>query len=259
VSLFQIRTLSLLACTALVPCPARADEPVALPDASAIQVSGSASVLSQYRFRGISRSDGQPAVQADITLDHAGGLYGGVMLASEQPGEAVDFGHGEIDLYAGYQHDLGTSGTTLDLGVRGYLYPDRTHADLVELSAALDHQIGPVDLRAGLAYAPSQPSLGRTSASGNARDNVYAHVQARADVPGTPLHLHAHLGHTAGGLDFPRAYFDYRVGLGASRKAFGVDLSLVGTNLSHDATAPDPLAAWRAVRSAAVVSLSYQF
>ena len=248
--------------------PAWADDfptdPPATP--ASVSVSGTASVLSQYRFRGLSRSDGQPAVQGDLLISHTSGLYGGVTLTSAQPGPAVDFGHAEIDIYAGYDNALGGSGLMLDLGLRGYVYADRGGADLFELSAALHRQIGPIDLRAGYAYAPPQAHLGRITPDGGLRDNSYVFAEARSDIPGTALHLHAHLGHTAGGLDYTGAYTDYRIGLGASHKAWGIDLSLVGTTLSHadalarpQGPAADPLATWRAARTAGVVGLSYQF
>ncbi len=251
----------MIACALLAPAPARADDAPA-----PVTLTGTAEVLSQYRFRGLSRSDGQPAVQGELSASLSDGLYGGVLLASESPGAAVDFGHGEIDLYAGYDHALGGSGLMLDLAVRGYFYADRANAGLVELSAALDRQIGPIDLRAGLAWAPPQAHLGREAADGGLRDNIYAFADARADIPATPLHVHAHAGHTAGGLDYTGAYWDYRLGVGASHKALGIDLSLVGTNVSHAAAlaapqgpAADPESTWRAARSAGVVTVSYQF
>ncbi|WP_082701620.1 TorF family putative porin [Novosphingobium sp. FSW06-99] len=254
----------LIACAALAPVSAHAGDIVAQP--SPFSLSGSAEALSQYRFRGISRSDGQPAVQGDLSVTHTSGIYAGVTLASESPGPAVDLGHGELDVYAGYDHALGASGWMLDVGLRGYFYADRAHADLVELSAALDHQIGPIDVRAGVAWAPPQGALGRTAPGNGLRDNLYAYAQARADIPGTPFNIHAHAGHTAGGLDYTGSYWDYRVGLGASRKAVGLDLSLVGTNVSHAAAlaapqgpAADPEATWRAARRAGVITLSYQF
>ncbi len=242
------------------------DFPTDPPAVSApVAVSGTVSVLSQYRFRGLSRSDGQPAVQGDMTVSHSSGWYGGVTLSSAQPGPAVDYGHGEMDLYAGFDHALGHGGLMLDLGARGYLYAGRAGADLFELSAALHQQIGPIDVRAGYAYAPPQAHLGRDR-QGALRDNSYLFGEVRSDIPGTPLHVHGHLGHTAGGLDYTGAYSDYRLGLGASHKAWGIDLSLVGTTVSHadalmmpQGPGADPAATWRAARRAGVIGLSYQF
>ncbi len=248
------RLLVPFAFAVLAPVPASAQD-VAPP--SPLTLSGSADVFSQYRFRGLSRSDGEPAVQGDLELSHVSGVYGGLTVTSESPGPALDYGHAEVDLYAGYDHALGSSGLRVDLGLRGYIYADRAGKNLVELSAALDRQIGPVDLRAGLAYAPPQ----RVAPASTARDNTYLFAEGRSDIPGTPLSLHAHLGHTAGSLDYTGPYWDYRLGLTASHKAFGLDLSLVGTSVSHAAAlaTPDPAATWRAARSAGVITVSYQF
>eukprot|EP01037_Dinobryon_pediforme_P001775 gene1775-1805_t len=246
----------------LAPIGAQADE-TGVP--AAFSVAGTASLLSQYRFRGLSRSDNQPAVQADLSVTHVAGAYAGVTLTSESPGPAVDMGAGEIDIYAGYSHALGPGGIMLDLGLRGYVHPGRAGGDVAEIYGSLDRQIGPIDLRAGLAYAPPQAHLGH-KARGGARDNTYVFAETRADVPGTPLHLHAHGGCTAGGLDYTRSYCDYRAGLGATHKALGIDVSLVGTTLSQaDALArpqgpvPDLAQTWRVARSAVVLGFSLQF
>lgn len=43
--------------------------------ASAVTVSGSAAITSDYRFRGISQSDENIAVQSGITIAHDSGFY----------------------------------------------------------------------------------------------------------------------------------------------------------------------------------------
>jgi uncharacterized protein (TIGR02001 family) len=48
----------------------------------AAQWSGSAGVASDYRYRGVSLSDGRPSAQASVAYDHASGWYGG--LAAHQ-------------------------------------------------------------------------------------------------------------------------------------------------------------------------------
>src|SRR4051812_7182320 len=49
---------------------------------SSLSVSGGAFLLSDYRFRGISRSDEDPAVQGQITLSLPNGLYAGARATS---------------------------------------------------------------------------------------------------------------------------------------------------------------------------------
>lgn len=52
---------------------------------SSAQVSGSAAVVSDYRYRGISLSDNRPAVQLAVAYDHADGLYAGILASSARP------------------------------------------------------------------------------------------------------------------------------------------------------------------------------
>jgi uncharacterized protein (TIGR02001 family) len=53
----------------------------AIGDAPA-QVSGSATVVSDYRYRGISLSDGGPAAQAGVAYDAPGGWYAGAFVST---------------------------------------------------------------------------------------------------------------------------------------------------------------------------------
>ena len=67
---------------ALIACPAAAQS-----------VSGEASLVSDYRFRGVSLSGGHPAAQASLTLEHDSGFYGNLWGST--------LGHGsqtEVDL-----------------------------------------------------------------------------------------------------------------------------------------------------------------
>ena len=60
------RASLLFVVAALLPAAAQADDSTQPP--SPFSLSASVQALSQYRFRGISRSDGQPAVQADVAI-----------------------------------------------------------------------------------------------------------------------------------------------------------------------------------------------
>jgi uncharacterized protein (TIGR02001 family) len=46
------------------------------------QAAGSVAVVSDYRYRGISLSDGEPALQLQLDRDFASGAYAGLMLSS---------------------------------------------------------------------------------------------------------------------------------------------------------------------------------
>ena len=54
------------------------------------QVSGSVGVVSDYRYRGLSLSDGRPALQLDLSRDFDGGAYAGLMLSGARMGAGGD-------------------------------------------------------------------------------------------------------------------------------------------------------------------------
>ena len=68
----------------------------------AITVSGSATIASDYRFRGVSQSDQEMAVQGGITVAHESGLYAGVW-ASNLAGWGT-FGGANMELEIGRAH-----------------------------------------------------------------------------------------------------------------------------------------------------------
>ena len=72
--LTSVRSLvaaTLLAGTALAATPALADETDAPAD---LTVTGNAAIVTDYRFRGLSLSGGDFAVQGSINLNHSSGL-----------------------------------------------------------------------------------------------------------------------------------------------------------------------------------------
>ena len=163
---------------------------------SGLDLSGSLTLLSDYRFRGVSRSDEDPAVQAALTLSHDSGLYAGARGTTLQGLDSFrlrdptfrDFGDVELDLYAGYGAQLG-GGFSLDAGLLYYLFVGGDGAtDFAEPYASLSYLIGPVDLTAGAKYAPSQDAIGD-------EDMLYLFGQVDVSIPFRPWRFSAQLGH----------------------------------------------------------------
>ena len=116
---------TLLAGTALAATPAFADE----ADAPAeITISGNVALTTDYRFRGVSLSGGDPAIQGGITVTHETGLYVGTWSSSIRGGDY--YGEQELDLFGGWSGEV-TSGLTLDAGLLIYVYPGNEPRDLV--------------------------------------------------------------------------------------------------------------------------------
>ena len=177
-------------------------------------VNGGATLVSDYRFRGISQTDRRFAVQGTLTLTHSSGLYATVWGSSIDDYVAAG-GDQEIDLIAGWHHTW--NGTTLDVGLLYYYYPGSSSfvsgydSDFAEPYVSLAHAFGPVTAKVTANYAPSQPAL---SVGNGDEDNLYLAGDLSAAVPNTGLTLSAHVGHSFGPsyLTIGDGYTDWNVG-----------------------------------------------
>ena len=111
-----------------------ADETPASP--FGLSVTGTAALTSDYRFRGVTQTFNDPAVQAGFVLSHASGAYAGVW------GSNVDFGgtaHIELDPYIGYATTLDSFANKplLDVGLWYYAYPSESDLNWLELYGKL--------------------------------------------------------------------------------------------------------------------------
>lgn len=108
-------------------------------------LSGNVALTSDYTFRGISQSDGDPALQGGFDYaNEAGGLpfYAGVWASS------IDFAAQsaelELDVYGGIKPRLNDQ-VGFDLGVIGYLYPsasdDGAELDYLEAYAKVNFDV----------------------------------------------------------------------------------------------------------------------
>ncbi len=224
------------------------------PSNPAITVSGSVGVVSDYRFRGVSQSDEEIAVQGGITIAHDSGFYVGTWGSNLAGWGTFGGANLELDLIGGFKTKLG-EGTTLDVGLTWYMYPGGADlTDFAEPYAKISGTVGPASLTAGVAYAPRQKALGKWFNNGAAAaagtvnnpgakdDNLYLWGDAAVALTGTPLTLKAHAGHSWGqdGLA-PNAtavtptgsYWDYSVGADLTYKNLTFNVSYIGTDISN--------------------------
>lgn len=125
-----------LVCGLLALGVVRADVPTRIDGLSA---GGSLAVTSDYIYRGVSESNDEAAVQADLHLDTARGTFFGAWASTRsrrlEPGAA-----GILELYLGQRVDLGRSWSgTLSARSRQYLGAQETSDDYQELAAALSY------------------------------------------------------------------------------------------------------------------------
>ena len=153
----------------------------------AISFAGSAAFVSDYRFRGISYSNLDPAVQASLTMNTAPGFFVAMWGSSiaEYAGSNT-----EIDIYGGWTGALGPTTTTV--GLYTYNYPGSSGTFVYELYGSVAMPMGPVTGTIGLNWAPGQDNLRSSSR--------YLYGTLSAAIPGTPISLTGTLGHERGGL-----------------------------------------------------------
>ncbi len=200
--------------------------------APAITVSGSATLTSDYRFRGVSQSDEGMAVQGGFTIAHESGFYVGTWGSNLAGWGTFGGANMELDLIAGFKAPVGEG--TLDAGITWYMYPSGfSNTDFAELYAKLSGSVGPVSLTATVAYAPKQEALGNwffTGAraqtgvpndAGDTEDNLYLAGDAVYGIADTPVTLKAHIGYSDGNPGLgpngtsvapTGTYFDWSIG-----------------------------------------------
>ncbi|TCP88128.1 uncharacterized protein (TIGR02001 family) [Sphingomonas sp. PP-CE-1A-559] len=194
---------------AAVATPAFAQDAATAPPKE-VTVSGSVGLTNDYRFRGVSQSDENLAVQGGITIAHKSGIYIGTWGSNLAGWGTFGGSNMELDLIAGYKTPIGGGGA-IDVGATWYMYPGGfDNTDFIEPYAKLSGTVGPVALLAGVAYAPKQQALGPWYVNGtSAANGVYDRVNAKDDnlylwgdissgIPNTGLTVKAHVGHSNG-------------------------------------------------------------
>jgi len=242
-----------------LPAMAHAQSTSAAKDAGAgaaqvLGVSGSVGLASDYRFRGVSQSDEQLAVQGGITVTHDSGLYIGTWASNLAGWGTFGGANMELDLIGGYKAKLADN-ATLDIGLTWYMYPGGAdNTDFAEPYAKLTGTAGPATLTAGAAYAPKQQAIGRWYATGadaaadaftdpGAKDDsLYLWGDGAVAVSGTPITAKAHIGHSWGqdGLG-PNAtavaptgeYWDWSIGADVTWRNLTFNASYVDTDISN--------------------------
>lgn len=203
-----------------------------------VTVAVTATVISDYRFRGLTQTTEDPAVQGSVTVKHESGFYAGVWSSTiaGDPGQSLPgYGGAEVDLFGGYSRGL-SSGLTADAGLLYYYYPDAVsgqNTDYFEPYASLSYLIGPATAKLSAAYAfGGQQGLG-------GRDDLYVAGDVSVGVPTTPVTVTAHVGHAAGSLAAynpsaaDRSYVDWSLGAEAVRGPFVAGARYIDTDISN--------------------------
>jgi len=186
-------------------------------------LSFNAGLVTEYRYRGISQSRFNPAIQGGIDFAHKSGFYLGTWGSSikwiKDAGGDAD---AEVDFYGGYKNTYNDVG--YDFGVLRYQYPSAKLAvspNTTEIYGALTYSV------ATLKYSHSVTNL---FGFADSKNSGYLDLSATFDL-GNGFSLVPHIGHQRIDNNSFYSYTDYSLTLG---KDFGngisATLALVGTD-----------------------------
>lgn len=238
-----------------IACLAAATPAFAQEAEGPVTVSGSVALVSDYRFRGVSQTDEEMAIQGGFTVGHESGLYVGTWGSNLAGWGTFGGSSMELDIYGGYATEI-ADGVTADVGLTWFMYPGGADTtDFGELYAKISGDIGPASALVGVAYAPKQEALGRFYFSGadaaagvfndpgDKEDNLYLWTDLSAAVPETPLTMKGHLGYSNGNSGLgPNGtsiaptgeYFDWMLGLDVAAGPLTLGIAYVDTSITAE-------------------------
>lgn len=209
------------------------------------QLSGTVSVVSDYRYRGVSLSDNEPAAQLGINYDDAQGWYAGAFVSTaesayyeKQGVQAIGFG--------GYAWRL-PSGLTLEAGADYSVVTTSPRFDYPEIYAGFAFQ----NVSGRVYYSPryfgqdSPAVYGELNLAQPLQDNV--HLVAHVGVLGS--HANGRYGAPSGPV------VDGAAGVSLVWNGFNLQVSWVGVNHASAAYAVTGVGN----RNGVVASLSRSF
>ena len=245
----------LLSCVALGNLAVAQTAAPAAPAAAAADpgpLTANVSLTSDYRYRGISQSHLQPAIQGGFDYAHSSGFYIGnwnssiswISDAASAAGKSTS-APVEMDFYAGFKHEW-SKGFTADVGILQYYFPTSgatgftTNPNTTELYAAQNFTFDSVTGYLKFSYAATTIFGFSNSAGSN-----YTDLTVNYDTGVWGLTLNAHAGYqyvagTASGASVSNdslfSYTDWKLGV---TKDFGSGLTLgvayLGTNAKKGA------------------------
>lgn len=231
---------------------------------SAHTVTANVGFTTDYIFRGISQTSGNPAVQGGIDYAHASGLYAGVWGSNIS--WISDFNAGvssslELDTYFGFRNSLADD-FSYDVGFVRYNYPasnyaaGATKADTDEIYGALGFKWITAKYSYGLGKFLTVPGAAGTS---------YFEVNASVPLGDTGITLGAHAGKqtykgTASGAlalaGTSATYSDYKLSIAKDMNGYVVSLAASDTNAGGFYTTP---AGKDLGRSTVILSVTHAF
>ena len=209
-----------------LPFAAFSQSAVAADAAPPYTFTGNFGIFSQYIFRGLTQTNGNPAVQGGFDFTHPSGFYAGTWLSNiswltDSPTvSGYTSAPLEWDFYGGYRGSFGASDFGYDVGLLQYYYPGTHSTTLAPGSVKADTLEGYGLVSWKWLSAKYSYSLGNNIFGvPNSRGTGYLDISANYPLT-DKLTLQAHYGDqkykgTTAGVsnDSVATYQDYKLGL----------------------------------------------
>jgi uncharacterized protein (TIGR02001 family) len=213
--------VSLVACSSAL---AEAEKPVD-------DISANVSLVSDYRYRGISQTRLRPAIQAGIDYVHnPSGLYAGTWASTIQWIKDTQ-GAGktavETDFYGGKRGELAPA-ISYDVGLLAFVFLSNGFSD-----AGL-HDPNTLEAYAQLGWGPAyvkyNHAVTRLFGYADSKHSGYLDIGANLELPiGFVLNLHAGYQKVRGTYSSVASYADYKIGVTKEIGGISVSLSAIST------------------------------
>jgi uncharacterized protein (TIGR02001 family) len=219
-----------------------------VPGAVTAQITGDAALLSDYRFRGESLTEGGPALQAAVNYDHSSGLFLGGLVSNVRIDPDVS-GLSAV-VYGGYTRPLGDR-ASWDVGVVTYVFPQPSTGPDYNYTEAF----------VGAAFRGLSSRVYYTTRYFGAGQAVYVELNGTHALD-QRFTLTGHIGYLGQGQprEAPsgsqrRGLIDFQAGISVELSGFRLGVSVVGTD-AQQSTCP---AGTGRCNTTGVVSISHAF
>lgn len=196
-------------------------------------LTGNMAIVTDYRFRGISQTYTQPAIQGGIDYAHASGFYIGNWNSSVSGLSYPSGGGIEMDLYGGFKKSFGDF--AFDVGLLQYYYPKAVTPTGGEKFDTLEAYLGVTWKWLSLKYSTTLTdyfgvnSTSTGTANGDSKGSGYLDFTASYEVA-PKLTLVGHYGmQTVKNYD-ALEYNDWKLGVTYDMNGWLLGASYIGTD-----------------------------
>lgn len=189
---------------------------------------------SDERRRGLSWSDGAPAVRAGASIMVGGRMTIDARATTLWGGRRHGDADAVVDLSARYARITGP--WRLEGEAAYHLFPGASDMGFGEIGATAAYMIGPASLDIFARYAPRQSAIGG--------DNLYVGSGLSVGIPATSWTVSAHIGRSSGDADNPAraarlrpdgAYWDHGVAVDYYRPNWSAGLRYANSSMDRAA------------------------